>query len=62
MKTDNKNFWRGFNELNNTEEFEKSKNFEFTDEIYEEKEKQNLENIKKQKISQIDKKVNDMIS
>lgn len=37
MKTDNKNFWRGFNELNNTEEFEKSKNFEFTDEIYEEK-------------------------
>ncbi len=39
MKTDNKNFWRGFNELNNTEEFEKAKNFEFTDEIYEEKEK-----------------------
>lgn len=35
MKTDNKNFWRGFNELNNTEDFEKAKNFEFTDEIHE---------------------------
>lgn len=39
MKKNDKIFWRGFDELNKTEEFEKAKNFEFTDEIYEEKEK-----------------------
>ncbi|MBN1634194.1 MAG: TAT-variant-translocated molybdopterin oxidoreductase [Ignavibacteria bacterium] len=39
MNKNKNNFWRGLNELNKTGEFEKAKNLEFTDEIYEEKEK-----------------------